>query len=99
MGGYSLIVGEGHESCKHSKFWLSPLNLPGLPTAALRHSLNIIAMLMQNGPLIQSQTDLLAEVISCRTCRLMNDSSILLNQYGLMTKVTRLLFWKTVATS
>jgi len=26
--------GEGHESCKHSKCCLSPLNLPDLPTAA-----------------------------------------------------------------
>jgi len=28
MGGYSVVVGEGHESCTHSKVWLSPLNLP-----------------------------------------------------------------------
>jgi len=28
-------VGEGHMSCKHSKFCLSPLNLPDLPNAAL----------------------------------------------------------------
>jgi len=34
--GYSLIVGEGHESCKHSKFCRSPLSQPDLPTAALR---------------------------------------------------------------
>jgi len=33
---YSLIVGEGHESCKHSKCCQSPLNQPELPTAALR---------------------------------------------------------------
>ena len=38
VGGCSLVVGEGHESCKHSKFWLSRPNLPDLPTAALIHA-------------------------------------------------------------
>ena len=42
VGGYSLIVGEGHESCKHSKIFLNPLNLPDLPTAALMYRLRKI---------------------------------------------------------
>jgi len=42
------------------------------------HNINI--MLMQSGPLIQSQTDLFAEVITPLPTGLMNDSFILLNQ-------------------